>query len=298
MKLFESQKKFSETKLNVKRASRELVSAKLKLVIAQKKVDEVKLDLKTQSLDKQKAKTEYKLCLIENNKKTLSTSDSVFIHFHYTKEKCNNIFVKCNGFDADKFLENLLFIDKSCNINNFCMDKVKTNIYTEIFVNQHCENYCDICLIKNQYKYNNRMCDLTQKHSHDCKLISDGNFFYYLKTNLFESVMLYCLCSLMKTMVVNPNVTTHIINDQKHSVEKSDCIIKIDLTIDEKIGFEIDLPLSKCQLFIHPENRKLTWFEPIQLNDVTLIKIINNFAEMLLMISQSKSENIQLMMKE
>ena len=263
-------------------------------------------------LQKQEADQNYELF---TNQKTI---DTVYLQLHCTVEGCSNVFVKCERSDAEEFLANSEFLYEFVEINTLNggdpelpLTKVNFELYHGVINNQHCENYCDRCLIiepvlqmyspffsgqnrtwKCHYDYSWDK----KPHEHKCQISQDGNLFYYKKTDLFESTMLYCLLSLIRK-IVDSSVEPMITDKNGNILTKSDRVTKIILSVDNNIEFSIDLPGdAKCEISHRSwEKRPSVWFQAIEQNNVEWIKTINLLVEMFEMLSDMDSNNLILL---
>ncbi len=285
----------------------------MELFEARKKLIENRLVLEQSIKDNRKAEKTFDWFQSKTqvlNLAELDPTKKVFIHLHCRIEGCSNVFVKCNVCDANDFFQNWEILNEFVEIytlnwgdTQFKLNKVNMALCTEIFQNQTCENYCDICTIKNKYKYKNWECKFLgdKLHLHDCGLVSDGNLFYYKETTLFESIMLYCFQSLIKQMIRQYGVKIKIVDSMGNSISDYENVkvTKVELIMDSESRFGIDFPTSNFSIK-HRNWDKFpeVWFEPIKLNNVALIGIINKFVEMYKEIINSDSEKKKLIITQ
>ncbi len=285
----------------------------MELFDAHKKLIETKLILKKAVENNRKAKEE--VDFLQNKKIVFNITQKPkttgFIHMHYGVQNCSNVFIKCNVSDAYKLFENLPLLNMFVKINtlnseksDFMLNKVKMSVCTEILENQSCKEYCDICLIKNSYKYKNWNCEKVSNiykcHSHYAYIKSSGDLYYYKKTNLFESTMLYCLQSLIKEMIEQLDVKIIISDSMGNYINDSKFvqIQKVTLIIDSEKKISVKIPMTNFQIKpLKSSNFPFFLFEPITLNDIKLISTVNDFVKIYKTIIDYDSKNKLLIMK-
>lgn len=208
-------------------------------------------------------------------------SKFVYLHFHCTIEGCSNVFVKCSKEVAELFMKDLHFLYEFVQINSlnggdpeFSLTHVDITICDQIIENKDCSHNCPTCLPKNK-----KWCrsDTFDKHQHtkNPTLIQEGNLFYYKRTDLFKSVMLYTFFELINKLkkIADGNL---IILDFDNKIINKGNINKITLECDEKTIFSIATPTFKVE-----EYADFTWAEPIELNDIQLLSVINKITDFL-----------------
>jgi hypothetical protein len=212
--------------------------------------------------------------------------DSVLINFHTASYGCINIYAKCSESVAKQFIDNIAVLHEYVMlwaVNGWsCRDMLKDVIQIKITDKIVVHNYKKCPLFNEDlddfyagYKIEIRNEDKSRWDNDDHE---EDMFFPDIysstETDLFESIMLY---SIMQTIHEILNLNTLV--KCKHDITN-----KISLYTNHKLILEIDVPdmmgnsPTKGDLY---DKDPYPWIEPLNRNDINLIKTINDLVQIL-----------------